>query len=440
MGGVTQYLDLPSWVAGEMIWALFPWVWWAIRRTMLRGANPLPALLLGYLLVSVGYVFGTIMLVVLLPACLLDCLLARDRRALLRVLVTGVLLGLVAVTVYLPGVLTAPVSARSQVLFFDGKFTTDPITLLAGVLPTTAVSGTTHLLPYAYLAWLLPAVVWIDWRRLRAVATARRPARSPWSRWSWSTGRPARGAAVAAAAPAVPGRRARRRAGRALVAARARAPRRRLAFSLVWVLLVAGVRGPPDSSGAPAWSRSRWWRWARAALVAVPRGAGRLGRAGGRAGDRRGARAAARRLPDPPSPQRKPPTRLATYQHAIDGAVGDVMQVGDADAPSEPARGRPHLLIGSGWYLSGARCRTPTPRSATTYKDRYCIYYQGDTCPEALDTLFSIEPTTGMPRVDLLGVSSLLLVRRDSGRAGVASRRRVAGRPRTAVRRALDAS
>jgi len=56
MGGMTQYLDLPSWVAGEMIWALFPWVWWAVRRSLVRGANPLPALVLGYLLVTVGYV------------------------------------------------------------------------------------------------------------------------------------------------------------------------------------------------------------------------------------------------------------------------------------------------------------------------------------------------------------------------------------------------
>ena len=42
MGGMTQYLDLPSWAAAEMIWALLPWVWWALRRTMLRGCQPAP--------------------------------------------------------------------------------------------------------------------------------------------------------------------------------------------------------------------------------------------------------------------------------------------------------------------------------------------------------------------------------------------------------------
>src|SRR3954468_16928134 len=49
MGGMTQFLDLPSWAAGAMIWALFPWVWWGLRRTMRSGANPLPVLVAGYL-------------------------------------------------------------------------------------------------------------------------------------------------------------------------------------------------------------------------------------------------------------------------------------------------------------------------------------------------------------------------------------------------------
>ena len=170
MGGMTQYLDLPSWAAAEMIWALLPWVWWALRRTMSRGANPLPALVLGYLLVSVGYVFGTIMLIIVLVACLVDSRLARDWAALRRVLVSGLLLGLVALTVYLPGVLTASVTARDEGFrgFFGGKFTTDPLALLASVLPTAAVSSASaHLLPYVYVAWFLPAALWLDWGRAR---------------------------------------------------------------------------------------------------------------------------------------------------------------------------------------------------------------------------------------------------------------------------------
>ena len=56
---------------------------------------------------------------------------------------------------------------------------------------------------------------------------------------------------------------------------------------------------------------------------------------------------------------------------------------------------------------------TYTTINFLTYKNRYCAYYQGDTCAEALATLFSVEPTTGQRRVDLLGVSSLMLISQD---------------------------
>jgi hypothetical protein len=422
MGGFTQYLDLPSWAASAMIWALFPWVWWALRRTMLRGANPLPALLLGYLLVTVGYVFGTIMLVILLAACLLDCVLARDRRALVRVLVAGVLLGLVALTVYLPGVLTASVTARSEAYrgFFGGKFTTDPVTLLAGVLPTTAVSsGSDHLLPYAYLAWLLPAAVWLDWGRLRrewrplggllaltavTFLVVDGPAQIGPLRWPLRL-QPFLVTTVAVTLVVLWSRLG------------LRLTRRRLLLSLGWVLLAAGVALWHDPAGWGGHAGSVvvvgaglglvWWLFDRGRLAWVAPAIGAL----------TVAAFAVQHLayPTPPSPQRNAPTDLADYRQAIDGAVGDVMQVGAADAlvQESPAAART-LLLGSGWYLSGHPVQnTYTAISQLTYKVRYCMLYEGDTCPQVLDTLFSTEPTTGMSRVDLLGVSSLHLVRQD---------------------------
>ena len=46
-------------------------------------------------------------------------------------------LGLVALTVYLPGVLTASVTARATEYGTSAdKFTTDPVPLFAGILPT----------------------------------------------------------------------------------------------------------------------------------------------------------------------------------------------------------------------------------------------------------------------------------------------------------------
>ena len=422
MGGFTQYLDLPSWAAAEMIWALFPWVWWALRRTMLRSANPLPVLLLGYLLVAVGYVYGTIMLVVLLAACLLECLLTRDRRAFVRVLVAGLLLGLVAVTVYLPGVLTASVTARTQVYrgFFGGKFTSDPVSLLTGVLPTSGVAaGSDHVLPYAYLAWLLPAAVWLDWRRLRELwrplsgllaltvvtfLVVDGPAQISALRWPLRL-QPFLVTTVAVSLVVLWSRLG------------VRVTLRRLLLSLVWVVLAAAVAMVHATSDWAGHATSVvvvggglaavWWLFGhgRASWVAPVVGVVTV------------AAFAVQHVvyPTPPSPQRNAPTRVAEYRQAIDGAVGDVLQVGSADAlvQQSPDAART-LLIGSGWYLSGHPVQnTYTTISQLTYKLRYCIRYEGDTCPEVLDTLFSTEPTTGLARVDLLGVSTLQLVRQD---------------------------
>jgi hypothetical protein len=421
MGGMTQYLDLPSWVAAETIWALLPWVWWALRRTMLRGANPLPALVAGYLLVSVGYVYGTIMLIVVLVACLFDCRLGRDVAALRRVLVTGVLLGLVAVTVYLPGVLTASVTARDEGYGgFGGKFSTDPLSLLASVLPTAAVPGAaTDLLPYAYLAWFLPAALWLDFGRVRrewrplgglllfAVVTlciVDGPAQLGPLRW------PLRLQPFLVVALVVLFVVAWHRFG-------LRPTRRRLVLSLAWVA-VAGVltlvRSPSMwvahllsvalVAGALALG---WWLVTRGRLAWLAPAVGVLTLAAF------GLQHAF--YPTPPSPQRHAPTDLATYQAVLGNAVGDTLKVGLTEAlVQEDPKAARQLLIGSAWYLGDHPIQnTYSAVSYRAYRHRYCVYYQGDTCPELLHTLFTVEPTTGRQRVDLLGVSSLLLVRED---------------------------
>jgi hypothetical protein len=422
LGGMTQYLDLPSWAAAEMIWALTPWVWWALRRTMLLRANPLPALVLGYLLVSVGYVYGTIMLIVVLLACLLDSWLARDKAAFLRTLAAGLLLGLVAVTVYLPGVLTASVTSRETGYGgFGGKFTIDPLTMLAGVLPTGAFStGTMHVLPYAYVAWLLPAIAWVDWRR-------------PGREW-----RPLAGlllfVAVTLAMVLGPGQISALRwplrlqtflvEGAAVLLmvvwsrfGLARPTAVRLAISLGWVGVATVVAFAHASSQwrahvcgfvvAAGGLVVIWWlvRSGRPAWLAPAAAAVTLAAFGVQHGF----------FPTPPSPQRNAPTDRAAYAALYPKAVGDVLQVGATDdlAQGDPQAAR-QLPIGSAWYLTGLHSQnTYTAISNTAYKSRYCVYYEGDTCSELLDTLFSSEPTTGLKRVDLLGVSSLLLIRKD---------------------------
>ncbi len=423
MGGMTQYLDLPSWAAGLTIWALFPWVWWALRGSMRRPQMLAPALLLGYLMVTVGYVYGTIMLILVLAACLADAWMARDRTAAVRLVGIGLVCGLVAVAVYLPGVLTASVSVRDSAFGgFGGKFSTDPLAMFTSVLPTAAVPGTSmHLLPYAYLTWFLPVLLWLDvgkirrgWRPLAGllVVTAVTllvvdgPARFGPLRW------PLRLQTFLVVAVVL-----------LLVVALTRfgvrhLSRRRLALSLLWVALAGGVavvRAPSV------------WQGHLLSVALVGTGIVGLWYAARRPGAHRwlavvgcvvtlAATAWQHTVfPHPPSPERNMPASLTAYQRPLAQARGDVMVVGNASAVVEanPAAVE-ELLVGSAWYLNGQRVQnTYTAVSHAAFKHRYCMTYQGSTCPQALATLFGKEPDTGRQRVDLLGVSTLLLVRAD---------------------------
>jgi hypothetical protein len=452
LGGMTQYLDLPSWAAGLMIWALLPWAWWALRRAMRPGRSPLPALVLVYLLVTVGYVYGTIMLILVLVACLVDCLLRRratgDHGPALKVLAVAVFAGLVATTVYLPGVLSVGVTVReSEFGGFGGKFSTDPLAMVTSVLPTASVPGTSaHLLPYAYAAWILPVLAWVD---LRSVRAGWRPlaglflmtvmtlvvvdgiARFGPLRWPLRLQPFLVQVLVLLTVVLV---------SRFLVR---RPSARRLALSLAWVLLAGAVA----VARAPA-----LWTAHLVAVVVVLAGLLLLWRVlSGRAARRlpwAAITAAGFSLallglqhaffPTPPSPQRNLPAERGDYRTQLATAEGDVLVVGDATSVLEarPAAAA-SLLSGSAWYLDPHPVQnTYTTISHRAYYDRYCIHYDGSTCPGLLDTLFSTEPTTGLRRVDLLAVSTLVLVREDFPDSRVASPPtgwRVAGRTPFAV-------
>lgn len=423
LGGMTQYLDLPSWTAALMIWALVPWVWWAIRRTTIHGANPLPALFFAYLLVTVGYVYGTIMLGFVLVASLLDCWARGSTRHAFRVVGIGLFGGLVATAVYLPGVLTIGVTLRDNPVVYDGKFSTDPLQMFTSMLPTAAVRGTTlHLIPYAYALWFLPALVWVDFSKLRR-------------QWRPLTGLIFIAAAmllvVNGAARMDPLRwplrlqpflvlvlvvlcvvsLSRCAAGRLSVV--------RLAIALVWVGLagvVAVIRTPETYVG-------------HLLSVAIVCSGLLLLWLMLRSGQPRPALLAtlvtlvtvstvalqSAYYPTPPSPERNMPALLTQYRTQLATAEGDVLVVGNsASLMKSTPEAASDFLIGSAWYLNPHPVQnTYTAISFEDYYDRYCIYYEGSTCPELLDTLFTREPVTGLQRVDLLAVSTLLLVRAD---------------------------
>jgi hypothetical protein len=366
------------------------------------------------------------MLVVVIAACQLDALLARDRAAFLRVLASGVLLGLVSVTVYLPGVLTASVTSRATGLpRFGGILTTDPLALFTSVLPTAALSaGTAHLEPFLYVVWLLPMALWLDWRRVRAgwrplagllvvlvfsAAVVDGPSGLGPLRW------PVRMepflVETAVVALAVAWSRFGLR----------RPSRRRLWCSLGWV----GASGLVSLLRAPS-----HWEAHLVGVLLVAAGltaVWRLIRDGHAV--RVAACAAAFTLvamavqhgfyPTLPAPQRYSPTSLEAYRKPLSGAKGEVLQVGQSDhlLQSRAAAAHGDLLVGSAWYLNPHTVQsTYTAVNFKAYRQLYCTYYAGSSCRQLLPRLFSREPTTGQRRVDLLGVSTLLLIRRDFSR------------------------
>lgn len=428
MGGVTQFLDLPSWVAALMIWALLPWAWWGIRRTMLagrgHGANPLPALVMCYLLVSVGYVYGTIMLIFVLVACLVDCLVHRDGAAALRVFLIAVFSGLVALTVYLPGVLTIAVTNRgARVGGFGGKYATDPLAMFASVLPTASVPGTSlHLLPYAYALWFLPVLLWLDFAKIRAtwrplaglffmtvvtLLVVDGPARLGPLRWPLRLQTFLVQMLVLLCVVLV-----------SRYAVRRPSPRR-LTASLAWVSLagiVAVVRAPSLWGGhllsvvVVAVGLTVVWVLLRAERRRVATLAGAV------AAFTVGVFVLQQAwFPLPPSPDRNMPTRLADYQSTLPTAKGDVLVVGQQyPVLVDHAAAAEDLLEGSAWYLAPHPVHnTYTTIGFHAYTERYCLRYDGSTCTGLLDVLFTTEPRTGKKRVDLLGVSTLVMVRAD---------------------------
>ncbi|MFF1251241.1 hypothetical protein ACFVYC_01900 [Pseudarthrobacter sp. NPDC058329] len=169
--GFTVYMDAASWVTGLMVFALIPLSWYGLKR-IIDGRNPLTGLVSGYLLITIGYVHGTIMLVLVILGLLLEVWHRRSLAGLIRLLAAGVILGLAAIAVYLPGVLTAPVTARETEISNTGFLTPD----LTGFASSWIGSGLPQVsgwwgsyspVPLLYIAWFLPLVVLLDFGRAR---------------------------------------------------------------------------------------------------------------------------------------------------------------------------------------------------------------------------------------------------------------------------------
>ncbi len=422
LGGMTLWLELPSWVAGLTIWSLMPWTWWAIRRSTVSGSHPFLALLFCYLLVTTGYVYGPLMLVVVLVGLAVETLASGVRRRVLALLAVTGFCGLLAVAVYLPGLLTMESTIRvGDVLATDGRLTTTPVEVLTSFLPTSgAEGGFEQQVAWRYAGWFMPLLVLVRWQSVRrdwrilagpllavalTVVILNGPASIGPLRWPMRL-EPFLVQFLAILLAVL------------LSRYRASLTRTRLAAGLGWV------------GGAAVWLTVGDQPNGAEHLVGGALVAGAFLVVGSLIGSRpRAATAVAAAVtfgivalqlawfPTPPSDQRNLPRDLAGYRTQLATAEGDVFVVGQQDNRiiEDPAL-TAEVLAGSMWYLNPHPVQnTYTTISFRTYYDRYCIRVHGQTCPEVLATLFSVEPTTDRLRIDLLSVSTLLLIKADVG-------------------------
>lgn len=171
--GFTVYMDGASWVTGLMVFSMLPLTWFGLRR-IVAGKSPGTGLVTGYLLVTIGYVHGTVMLVLVVLGLLLEVWKIRSLAGALRLIGAGTVLGLVALAVYLPGVLTAPVTARTSEIVNTGFLSPD----LTGFASSWIASSRSQIsgwwgsyspVPMLYVAWFLPLVCLIDFAKAKAV-------------------------------------------------------------------------------------------------------------------------------------------------------------------------------------------------------------------------------------------------------------------------------
>lgn len=426
--GFTTFFDAPSWVTGLFAWSLLTWSWALVSRLSRGASGPIPAFVAGYLLISIGYVHGTIALAMIIGVTAAVRVTRRDWTAFWRVLFIGVSLGLVAIAVHITSLLTAPVTNRGgNAIYMDQFMTVDlsgmAMSPIATALPQVAAwwwPGLTAPVPLAYLCWALPLVAIVRWRvllrtspRLREVVVALTvftvfimlptvigPLRYPTRMLPYV-------ALCAIVLLAVGLDRARRiTRTRVIIAfgllglsyflAWAQAPQYLRRFSLA-VLLAAGglalvvflfTRFRPNGSRVLAVGTT----FAVVGILVFT-----LQQAV---------------YPRSVWPDQQVPTQISELQQPAADAVGDTIVVGNPLTIEPSPELWSETLFANSWYVN--------PQSIVNryqllgfngFNSALCLGYLGETCPELAANLFQVREATGLTLADELSVDSVQIVK-----------------------------
>jgi hypothetical protein len=426
-----------------MAWAFFPYAWGLSRRAIRGAHSPLLAIGACMALVGIGYVHATIALGITLLCLIVEAHVVRVRAAIVRAWAAAVCAGLFAVIVHLPGLLVSPVTGRTGGVANDGSLTVDAGDLMSSNVPVAGpqLNFFGNQFPHApllYIAWFLPLVAFIDWRRFMAVLAQRVSAVAVFG-------------VATLALLLLPSNFGPLRFPVRLVPylvettllllvvglslAPARATSRRFAFATGYVILSAGFayQVSPESAkliGATAiisflalWVLYR--RWATLSLVPWRRTAADDGRTRPPITGTLGAAVAILVTIVMIVPQHKAesasPLRdygvgdiVSGYQSVLDGVKGDVFVVGSPTdgGPAAPSLWR-ETSVANLFYIAGASVQNAySSVYYPGYNSAVCMQYNGFTCPDAYTNLFRVQPGTGKTLADLMGVSSVQVVKR----------------------------
>ncbi|GAA2003938.1 hypothetical protein [Microbacterium ulmi] len=425
MGGQTIFMDAPSWVTGLQNVALFALCWWALKRHVSRGASPFPFFVFAYLLVTFGYVFGVIELAVLLLLFLVASRWEGAWVSARRVLVLGAFSGLLTVFVYLPGLLTSPVTTRSGSQILNDQFLNMDLGDLATSSITTATSsvhgywGDLVPVPLQYVTWLLPLFVLVLPATARVLRSLVIPAGILVVTLAFVLGPsvlgpiryPARMMPYAVLCVAIIF---------AVLASRRRDVHRPSRARVQWAMGLTALAGWLAWAAQPSsWA---WVLLATALQIAIIAALFLpwRGRVLVAASPQRVAASIligslvvlapqVARYASSPLGNFNVPSSVSAMQAVGDDIAEGVMAVGDVYSLQAHPESYRESLIANLWYLTGEDAASVyTVLPFTAFAEDLCIDLRGYTCPDALDVLFRDREH---PLVDDMALNSVVVIK-----------------------------
>lgn len=160
--------DALKWPAALVAFAWIPPLWWVARRASRGRANVLWVFVVGALAVTAGNPYAMLGVVLVLVGVVVETALLRRWRSTLRMVLVSAAVACVVPLVYLPLVLTSPVTWRSSAVGNSGALAPGPGDLLGASLPSyiPEIAGVGDAA--VYFCWFaLPLLPWLPFSVLR---------------------------------------------------------------------------------------------------------------------------------------------------------------------------------------------------------------------------------------------------------------------------------